>query len=152
MKIAMFVCALALAACASSNPAPIARGGGGTVTMQWRASIPTIAGNNATIILFDTTGGNTASRQGYRHVDRIVFTGRCDQAITLNYQILHTGSTTWRTMNGGGSGVAVAANTDTVVDFLALGPDSRVTAVTGGTGPSACEYDIGLFTDRTLGL
>lgn len=134
--------------------------------IQWLSGLPTITGASQTITLFDMTGGSTATRQLMRNVNRIVFTGRCDQAITLKYQTLATGSTTWRTRNGftgtaptgdctGSSpgalaGHTVPATTDVACDFLVLGPDSKLVAVTG-TSPT-CEYDIGLVSARSLGM
>jgi hypothetical protein len=55
-------------------------------------------------------------------------------------------------MNGSGGGDVMPANTDTAIDYLILGPDSRLEAVTGATGPSTCEVDVGLYGDRTLGM
>jgi hypothetical protein len=145
--------ALAVGSGCTEKPEPARRLGAVTSSnIQWLTSIPTITGNNATIKLFDTTGGSNSNRKGFTHVQRILGSLRCDQAITLLYQVLRTGSTTWRTMNGSGSGDAITASTDTAIDYLVLGPDSRLEAVTGGTGPSSCEVDVGLYTDRTPGM
>ena len=149
MRVFRWLILFCLVGCASPTPLNSRRVGASITvgTVVWVKSIPAITGNNATIDLYDTTVSPTTI-----FVNRIMYTGRCDQAITLNYQILRDGSSTWRTMNNNGSGDTVAANTDTAIDYLVLGPNSRLEAVTGGTGPSTCETSIALFGDRELGM
>lgn len=115
------------------------------------AGLPAITGNNQTIPVYDTTGGDTVRAQ-QKALQHILVSCRFDQAVTVLYQIKRTGSSSWRTMNNGGAGDVVGANTDFVRDYAILGPDSKVVIVTGATGPSTGELDVGLIFERPLGL
>lgn len=139
--------------------------------LKWvpAAKLTAITGTSQTITLWDSTGGVSGQAQTQAHIHRIMFTGRCTQDFTLKYQTLATGSSTWRTRNGyaigtptagvncvdttglgAGAGVTVPATTDVACDFLVLGPDSRLVAVTG-TSPT-CEYDIRLGYETPPGM
>lgn len=112
---------------------------------------PAVAGNNATVVVFSTTSQGDNSRGQYPGLQRVLVHLRFNQATTVLYQTLVAGSTTWRTMNGGGAGDALAANTDYAVDFLVLGPDVRVAVSTGGSGPTTREEAVEVFNDRAVG-
>jgi hypothetical protein len=155
MKLPIFaLLTLLVGGCASVPTAPPDHRVGATATdVEWLpgSSIPAITGNNATIVLFSMTGGRAVTTPGLTTtVNRVGVSVRCDQPITLLSQVNRAsgGGTNWRTMNNNGSGDAVLANVDTVIDYLVFGPNTRIEAVTGSTGPSACETDIGLFVDR----
>lgn len=113
---------------------------------------PAVTGNNATVVVFTTTSQGDMQRGQYPGLQRVFARFRFDQATTVLYQTLDGNSTTWRTMNGSGSGDSLAANTDYAVDFLVLGPDVRVAVATGGTGPSTREESVQVFNDRALGM
>jgi|SRR5450631_2570686 len=155
MKLPIFaLLTLLVGGCASvPTTPPDHRVVGATATdVEWLpgSSLPAITGNNATIVLFSMANGRAVVTPGITTtVNRIGVSIRCDQAVTLLAQINRSsGGGTWRTMNNNGAGDTVLANTDTVIDYLVFGPNTRIEAVTGSTGPSACETDIGLFVDR----
>lgn len=147
------IAALACGGCAHSDPAPVAHHKRGALTTSagsvasWGPPLATVTGNNATVTVFDTTASSV-----YRNVERVTISCFFDQAVTVLYQVRHAGSSTWRTMNGNGAGDAVTASTGTVIDYLILGYDSRIQVVTGGTGPSTSELDIGLVYARPLAI
>lgn len=132
------------------------------------ANLPTLTVASSTVILLDTSGGDTV-RQRWTTAHRFLVSMRCDQPTTLLYQIKRTASSTWRTMNGyasgsgctsgcagGGSpgsglGDTVPANCDAACDYLVLGPDSRLQVVTT-TAPSTCEVDVGYYPRREAGM
>lgn len=141
--------------CAASHPQPTPHRFGdvssnGTPPI-W-ITIPTITGNTATITLFDTTNGGKQIKQ-YPRLQRLLVAGSCtDQAITINYQFQVPGSSTW--LLGAGSAASVSypsGTTATETDFLAQGSEARIQAVTGGTGPTACNIGLALFETRELG-
>lgn len=113
---------------------------------QWLATLPVVTGNNATIVLFDST-----VMHGLQ-VQRIMVTAFYDQQVTILYRTKAIGSSTWRTLNNGGAGDVVPASTPFVTDYFALGPYSQIEAVTGSTGPTVNETGIGLVFERTLGM
>lgn len=159
MKLALVVIVALLGGCVGSPLPPPNHGRlGATATdVEWlpASSIPAITGSNSTVVLFSMSGGRTVVTPGAATtVNRIGVSIRCDQPITLLSQVNRTsgGGSTWRTMNNNGSGDTVLANTDTAIDYLVFGPNTRIEAVTGSTGPSACETDIGLFVDRQPGI
>jgi hypothetical protein len=151
---------LAFAGCATAPTAPTAppghRVGATSGDVEWlpASSIPAITGTSATIVLFSMTNGRAVTTPGLTTtVNRVGVSVRCDQPVTLLYQVERSsGGAVFRTMNGNGSGDSVLANTDTFIDYLIMGPTSRIEAVTGSPGPSACETDIGLFVDRQTGI
>ncbi len=134
-----------VAGCASQQPV---HGGGGHkfgsvgTARGCLAALNTVTGNNATIVVFDTstdTGHKLLLNSG---AERLVVGMFFDQAVTVNYQVRHRGSSTWRTINGNGSGDSIAASTDTTIDYRIIGQDNRIQVVTGGTGPTVAEMDI----------
>lgn len=151
LRVLVFAVAaiVGVAGCCGTSPPPRPRVGSTLEPSRWLLPLNTVTGNNATVIIFDTT--NAGQNPG-PSVDRIVISCYFDQAVTLQYQVRHRGSSTWRTVNGNGSGDTVSASTQTAIDFLILGYDSRVQVVTGGTGPSTAEVDIGLVYVRPLGM
>src|SRR5580698_2912640 len=111
MKLATVAILAFLAGCAGSPLPPPNHGRlGATATdVEWlpASSIPTITGNNATIVLFSMSGGRAVVTPGAATtVNRIGVSLRCDQPITLLSQVNRAsgGGSTWRTMNNNGSG------------------------------------------------
>jgi hypothetical protein len=116
--------------------------------------LPVVGGVSTHNIVFSTTSAGDTNRGMYPGLQRIVVHYRGDQATTVFQQTLAPlPSTTWRTLNGSGSGDSVTANTDYAKDFLVLGPDVRVDILTGGTPPTGGgELAIEICNDRTLGM
>jgi hypothetical protein len=147
---------LALLGCATTpttpTPPPGHRVGATSGDVEWlpASSIPAITGTNATVILWSMANGRAATTPGLTTtVNRIGVSIRVDQPVTILYQVSRSsGGGTWRTMNNNGNGDSVLANTDTFIDYLIMGPASRLEIVTGSPGPSAVELDLGLFVDR----
>jgi hypothetical protein len=157
-KIAFFV-ALFAVACApltAEGPAPKKFGDVQTGGQQckWRTNLPTVAGVTTHNIVFTTTAAGDSIRNAVPGLQRVLVHFRGDQGVTVNYQTLAPlPATTWRTLNGGGSGDVVAANTDYATDFLVLGPDIRIDILTGGTAPTGGgELAIQVCNDRALGM
>ncbi len=146
-KTVLLVGALLVAGCATEGGARPARMSTASPS-NWVGPLNPVTGNAATIIVFDNTSGSQY-RSG---IDRVVLSIYVDQAVTVNYQVKLPGSSTWRTLNGSGSGDAVAASTLTVLDFTVLAYNSRITVVTGVTGPTTAEVGIGLIQDRSLAM
>lgn len=166
--LVLSLCALLGAACCPATAtAPAAKRGATDAVMQWLAqadvSIPTASGT--TKLLFDSTSGSTATRQQFRNIHRVEWTGgHCSQDIQIVCEVLRSGSTTWRTcpsqQNTDGTtnttsvvtsgGTKVTASVGYSVDFVIQGPDWRIKAVTGGTGPTGCESDVKLVPTREL--
>lgn len=150
-RIAVFCLALALSACATSGTSSPAAGGHkfGSIASanQWRAPLNAVTGNNATVLVWDGTGASAT-----QPVERVMVSCFFDQPVTILFQVRHVGSATWRTINGNGSGDVVAASTPTVIDYLMLGSENRIQVVTGGTGPTVSEVDIGLIFARPLAM
>jgi hypothetical protein len=144
------VAALACGSCATTDGAAPA-GGHRRASIasanQWRGPLNAVTGNNATIIVWDGTG-MVASQP----IERVMVSCYFDQAVTILFQVRHIGSATWRTINGSGSGDAVSASTPTVIDYLLLGSDNRIEVVTGGTGPTVSEVDVGLVFERPVAM
>jgi hypothetical protein len=134
---------LTMLAASCAEPAapvhPVVGIGGGGIPNQWLAPLNPVTGNSATIVVFDTTA--TPS-----HADRIMVSGFFNQAVTVLYQVEHSGSVTWRTANG--SGDAITASTQTTFEYVVSGLNSRVEIVTGSTGPTTSEVDIGVMYER----
>lgn len=132
-------------ACASQQPVP-AHGGtkfasvGNTRTC--RGPLNDVTGNNATVVIFDTSTDSGAKYLTNSGAERLLVSMFFDQAVTVNYQARIRGSSTWRTVNGDGSGDSVSASTFTAIDFRIMAADTRITVVTGGTGPTTSEIDI----------
>jgi hypothetical protein len=163
---------LLLVGCAEAPP-PSSMGAT-SQDMNWVPGgiIPVITGSNALIVLVKVNGGRSVMAGGT--VNRIFVSLRCDQPVTLLFQVNRSsgGGTVWRTLNGWNSGDpvqghpagctdaspgrglgdTVAANTDVSCDYLVLGANSRVEVMTGSPGPTACEVDLGLFVDRAPGM
>lgn len=137
--------ALFIAGCGTmtspAHHAPVGIGGSG-IPNQWLPPANPVTGNSATIVVFDSTVTPT-------HADRVVVSCFFNQAVTVLYQVQHAGSATWRTTNGsGGSGDSVTASTQTYLDYQIQGANTRVEVVTGSTGPTTSEVDIGLMYER----
>ena len=135
---------LALLAISCAEPAPPAHPvvgiGGGGIPNQWLGPLNPVTGNSATIVVFDTTA--TPS-----HADRLMVSGFFNQAVTILYQVEHVGSVTWRTANGAGD--AITARTHRPHgNMWCTGANSRVEIVTGSTGPTTSEVDIGVMYER----
>src|SRR5450631_3261384 len=133
MKLPIFaLLTLLVGGCASvPTTPPDHRVVGATATdVEWLpgSSIPAITGNNATIVLFSMTNGRAVVTPGITTtVNRVAVSVRCDQPITLLYQVNRSsGGGTFRTMDGNGSGTSLLANVDSVIDYLVLGPNSRI--------------------------
>ncbi|HVZ88098.1 MAG TPA: hypothetical protein VHG72_14090 [Polyangia bacterium] len=142
LPLLAFVIALS-AGCTTTGQhlAPVGIGGSG-IPNQWIAPANPVTGNSATIVVFDSTATPT-------HADRIVVSCFFNQGVTVLYQVQHAGSATWRTTNGSGSGDTVTASTQTYLDYPIQGANTRVEVVTGSTGPTTSEVDIGLMYERT---
>lgn len=115
----------------------------------------TVPAGSATVVLFDSTGdpatGVTLSRRkGYPEIKRAIVRIYMDQNATFNHNSLSLNSTTWRTINGSGSGQAVTANTLFELDCLFIGDDTQLTLVTG-TVPTVWEVSVRLAHERALG-
>jgi hypothetical protein len=133
----------------AGSPVRFASMGAG-VDVTWLPNPPVVSGNTATIVAFDTTKGDTL-RGAMPSLQRVAVSGVFDQIVTVKFQIKHRLSTTWRTVNGSGSGDATTGNVEFYGDYLVKGSDCRVQIVTGGTGPTLAEYDVGLIYNRQLG-
>jgi hypothetical protein len=149
MKHLAFVLLLTLGCTAPPKPVPEAptpgRVGSTIGGPIFRAPLNPVTGNNATIIVLDTTNVPIFPKP-----ERLVVSCRFDQQVTILYQVQRLGSVTWRTVNGNGTGDVVSANTDTFIDYLVLGPNNRIEVVTGSTGPTVAEINIGPVYDRPL--
>lgn len=133
----------------SSHIKAAAGGPGGVEYRYWQTNLPAITGNSQTITAFDTTAGGTQSGK-YDFLQRIMVTGNCDQAVTVNYQIQIRPSTTWSLAAGTNASYAFAAGSVSEVDDLVQGQESRIQIVTGSTGPTTCPIAIALFFVRDL--
>lgn len=118
----------------------------------WMSPIAVVQGNSVDVIVFSTTSQGDATRGMYPGLERVALRARFNQAVTIKYQTLKLGQTTWRTWNGSGSGDALAANTDYFTDFLRLDDDVRIVVTTGGTGPTTREVALRISNDRALGM
>lgn len=139
-RIGLALLGLLALSCAAPSAAhhPVGIGGGG-IPNQWLGPLNPVTGNSATIVVFDTTVTPN-------HADRIMVTGFFNQAVTILYRVQHNGSSTWRTVNG--SGDAVTGSTQTQFEYVVQGLNSQVEIVTGSTGPTVAEVDIGLMYER----
>lgn len=87
-----------------------------------------------------TTGTLYARNQSaYKNVSRVQVGVYVDQALTFYVDWLDAISTTWRTVNGGGSGETVSASTYFFRDVARMGHDMRLRLVAGGTPPTTWE-------------
>lgn len=120
----------------------------------WVASgFPAVTAASTSYVLFSTTTAGDSVRGLNLGLERVALRARFDQATTILYQTLAAKPvTTWRTLNGAGSGDALAANTEYAVDFLVLGPDVRLVVTTGGTPPTVQELSYRVSNDRALGM
>lgn len=128
-------------------------GGQGYCVWQPQSSIPAITGNSATITLFDSTMAGT-TRNAYDFLQRIMVTANVDQTITINYDIQLGASTTWVRAAGTNASYSMTGGTTTTgtseIDYLVQGNESRLQAVTGGTGPTSTKPAIRLCFVRDL--
>jgi hypothetical protein len=151
-------CAYPSGSCPDPAVAPVKKfGASSTLTGNqgtWvTTGFPTITAPSTTYIVFSTTSQGDTVRGRYPGLERVALRARFDQATTILYQTLAAApATTWRTLNGSGSGDSLAAGTDYAVDFLVLGPDVRLEVVTGGTPPTTQEISTRLSNDRALGM
>jgi hypothetical protein len=113
-------------------------------------TVPAVTGNNTSVLIFDTTAGGTVSGV-YKFLQRVMVSGQFNQAVTMNYQVQHVGSATWVNAAGSTLGDAFAANTETEVDYLSQGVESRLSVATGGAGPTTQRVDVCLFFVRNVG-
>lgn len=111
------------------------------------SALNTVTGNSATVVIFDNTVVT-----GHKSADRVMVGMFFDQAVTVLYQVKLPGSSTWRTVNGDGSGDTVAASTLTVIDFRMMAYNDRIEVVTGGTGPSVSEVGVCVVYDSALAI
>lgn len=86
---------------------------------------PTAPTGPGDVVLFDSTWGPTnntslARRRGYPDIQRASVAIFSNQAGTFKLQIVERDSSTWRTINNGGAGDAVAANTTFIRDSLVV--------------------------------
>lgn len=152
--------ALVILAALSAACVPVTGSGGGAVRSTtvngnqgaWVPAAATVSGNNASVVVFSTTTSGDNVRGLSPGLERVGIQCRFNQAVTVLYQTLAAGSTTWRTQNGSGSGDAVTANADFWFDYLVKGPDVRIVVVTGGTGPTTREVSIRVSNDRAPGV
>lgn len=119
------------------------------------AAITTVPVANATQILFDSTadpgtGTTLARRRCFTQVRRVTVTILADQAVTFFFDSLVSGSTTWDTVNGSGSGEATTANTFFERDCFILGDDFRLKTTTT-TAPTVWRVSVRLSTQRARG-
>jgi outer membrane protein assembly factor BamB len=121
---------------------------------------PANPGDSGTAILFDSTysllGTPVLNTQGpYRRACRslkraqvsIYITG---QNATFIARTLASGSTSWRTYNGTGSGETVTASTFFERDVYLLGDDFQLYIANGATAPTVWEVSIKLRTEPGL--
>ncbi len=119
------------------------------------SAITTVPGGSATVILFDTTA-NTGTgvtldhRRGWSLIKRGIVRIVMDQAATFYHDSLVVSSSTWDTVNGGGSGETIAASTLFERDCLFIGDDTRFRVVTA-TVPTVWRVSVRLSPDRALG-
>lgn len=144
----VLLCLFVLVGCTAHNgtapqePHKVGSSFGGPM---FRAALNPVTGNSATIIVFDSTVTPIIPAP-----ERLLVSCHFDQAVTVLYQVQRFGSSTWRTTNG--SGDSAPANTETFLDYLVLGPYSRIEVVTGSTGPTVAEINIAPIYDRPLAM
>ena len=111
----------------------------------------------ATATLFDSTadlakGTTLTRRRAWQDIVRAITSVYVNQAMTFKYETLERDSTTWRTVNGGGSGEVVAANTLFERDVEIDGEDFRFTLTAGAVAPTTWEVATKLIAgDRSAG-
>lgn len=121
---------------------------------------PLNPGASSSAILWDSTYGLLGTpglnTQGpYRrmpwanHWKRALVTIMADQIVTLFARTLASGSTTWRTFNGGGAGEATTANVLFERDVYLMGDDVQLYIATT-TAPTLWEVSIKLRPSAEL--
>ncbi len=121
---------------------------------------PANPGASATAVIFDTTygllGTPVAGTPGsYRRMPwatrwkRALVTIFADQAVTFLAKTLASGSTTWRTFNGSGSGETAVASTLFERDVYLMGDDWQL-SITTGTAPTTWEVSVKFRSDAAL--
>lgn len=125
---------------------------------------PANPGASSQAVLLDSTFGllstptfaSTVSgslRRAFFAYKRAIITAYIDQAATFYCQAAPngavTGTTTWRTWNGGGSGEAITASTYFQRDVLLQADEQRVYIATA-TAPGTWEVSITLVDERTI--
>lgn len=117
------------------------------------AAITTTPAGSATVILLDTTalrtGTTLTDRRSFSMIKRALARIMMDQNATFFHDSLNVGSTTWRTINGSGSGQTITANTLFELDCLFIGDDTRLRVLTA-TVPTLWEVSVRMSTDRAL--
>lgn len=121
---------------------------------------PAVPTGNGTAILWDSTYGLLGTpvlntQGGYRrifnaHFKRALVTIFVDQAVTFLARTLASGSTSWRTFNGTGSGESVTASVLFERDVYLMGDDSQLYILAGATPPTTWEVSIKLRSDPAL--
>lgn len=120
------------------------------------AVITTVPALNTTVILWDSTadygtGTTLTQRRAYTYIRRAIVRIYADQIVTLRAKDLVVGSTTWRVVNGGGSGEATSVNTYFERDYL-FASDDHMLDVVVTTAPTVWEVSVRLVEDeRALG-
>lgn len=119
---------------------------------------PANPGASANVPLWNTTYGLVGTpvynvvgpyRRLFGHPKRALVTILADQIVTLFAQTLASGSTTWRTFNGGGAGEATTANVLFERDIYLMGDDVQLYIATT-TAPTVWEVSIKLRADAAI--
>lgn len=118
------------------------------------SAFTTTPGGSATVILWDSTndpgtGVTLSIRRGYPELKRGKLTVLVDQAATFKINGLARNSSTWRTLNGGGAGEPIAANTWFERSVLLPSDDHQIIIATG-TAPTVWEVTLRLSPDQAL--
>jgi hypothetical protein len=121
---------------------------------------PANPGNSGTAILFDSTymllGTPVLATPGpYRGMARwakraTVTINVTAQNVTFFARTLASGSSSWRTYNGSGSGETVTAGTFFERDVLLIGDDVQLYIANGATAPTIWEVGIKLRSEPGL--
>lgn len=119
---------------------------------------PANPGASANSVLWNSTYGLLSTpvynvvgpyRRTFGHFKRALVTIFADQIVTLFAQALVSGSTTWRTFNGSGSGEATTANVLFERDVYLMGDDAQLYIATT-TAPTVWEVSVKLRGDAAL--
>jgi len=120
---------------------PPADPGGTTETVVWNSTY--------SLINTPTAGGVGNYRGRHKDMQRLVLKVRSNVDVTVKQKTLAQGSTTWRVINGGGSGEVITANNDAQRDFFLEGVDNEIT-LTAASDPTTWEISAYLVCDRAL--
>lgn len=104
-------------------------------------------GNGGTATPVDTTTWNQPSTgTGGWQVDAYVTA----QPITVFYDVMAAKDGTFRTVNGGGAGVVVAAGNDFHAVYMASGYAQRIRLVNGATAPTVYQASVSPVGNQLL--